>query len=98
MFRMIRLGVLALAGYGAWTLYDKYGRQLPRLRTPMSEFAERTTDATQHAARRVGAATHDATDAIKDLTTQVEDAVSDASDDAIHTLHAGPTTSTPPSR
>ena len=72
MRRMTRLIVLGLSGYGAWSIYEKYGSGLKDLGGPLHEFSARATSATKTAAHDVSSAAEDATDAVKDSTSQRE--------------------------
>jgi hypothetical protein len=95
MRSMIRLVVLGLAGYGAWSLYEEYGQRLKDLRGPMREFSARATNATKTAANDISSAAEDATDAVKDSTAEIERAAKDARDNATRTLHPASATSEP---
>jgi hypothetical protein len=75
---MLRLAILALAGYGAWRLYDEYGKQLPGMRPRFDEFSARTKRATGRAADRVSVDAEDARGAIRDAAVDVRDAAADA--------------------
>ena len=52
MRSMIRLTILGLAGYGAWSLYEKYGQRLEELRGPVRELSERATKRHQDGSAR----------------------------------------------
>ena len=89
---MIRLGVLALAAYGARELYAKYASKADDLREPSREFVQRTKDAVSGAADRV-------TDATRDLTEEIRDAADDAGSKAAGRLDDNATAADPtPSR
>ena len=75
---IIRLIVLALAGFGAWKLWEQYGSRVPAVRGSIDEFSTRTTSAANDAAERVGSAAEDATAAIKDSVADIESAAKDA--------------------
>jgi hypothetical protein len=75
---MLRIAILALAGYGAWKLYDEYGQQLPDVRSSLDELSTRTKRATDRAGNQVGADAEDASRAIGDAAVDVRDAAADA--------------------
>jgi hypothetical protein len=71
----IRLGVLALAGYGAKVLYEKYASKAPELREPSREFLQRSKEAVSGTAQRVS-------DAARDMTGELKHAADDAAGEA----------------
>lgn len=87
----IRLAVLGLAAYGAYTLYEQYGRRLQGLGGPMRDFSARASNATSNAVNDVSSATADAVHAVKESAVEVEQAAVDARDQATRTLDASGT-------
>jgi hypothetical protein len=63
---VIRLVVLALAGYGAWKLFDEYGSRAKNLSGPIETFSDRATTAARDAAEGVGSGAHQAAVAVED--------------------------------
>jgi len=94
MKMIIRLVVLALAGYGAWKIYEDYGDRVPALRQTADEFSGRTSDATRDAAERLGYAADDASSAIGDSAADIRDAAKDAQERVTRTLQDTPDAST----
>jgi hypothetical protein len=81
-----RLGILALAGYGAWKLMEVYGPRAQHLQGPMQEFSDRAMSATRRAADDIGTAADRAAGAAKDAGAEIGRAARDASDDATRTM------------
>jgi len=79
---LIRLAMLALAGYGAWRLYEQYGPRAKELRGPAQEFSDRTTTAVQDAVQNVSRAAGQAASSVRDAEAEVERAARDAADEA----------------
>src|SRR5438552_1069541 len=82
MRTLTRLTILALAGYGGWTLYQEYGGRTKNLREPIKELSDRAVTATREAAESVKLAATQAAAAVKDSTAEVERAAKDAADEA----------------
>jgi hypothetical protein len=91
---VIRLVVLALAGYGAWKIYEEYGSRMPEVRGDLDEFTTRTTDAARDAAEHVSSSASEAADAIKKSTADIESAAKDAQANLTRTLREAPSGST----
>jgi hypothetical protein len=83
---LIRLTILALAGYGGWMLSQEYGGRVKYLREPMKKFSDRAAAATRDAAGNVEVAANQAAAAVKDSTVEVERAAKDAVDEASRSL------------
>jgi uncharacterized protein YjbJ (UPF0337 family) len=83
---LIRLVILALAGYGAKALYDRYAGAAGQLQQPASEFFDRARSAVGQTAEQVKGSVRssasDVKDAATDLTHEVKDAAGEAADDA----------------
>lgn len=82
----IRLATLALAGYGVWALYDRYGPRLARLRPPLQEFSDRATTAAKGAVDNVSRSADQAAGAVEDATSEVQRAAQDLADEATRRL------------
>jgi hypothetical protein len=83
---LIRLVVLALAGYGAWKLFDEYGSRAKNLSGPIETFSDRATTAARDAADGVGSAAHQAAVAVEDSAEKIARAAKDSADEAARTL------------
>jgi hypothetical protein len=83
---IIRLVVLALSAYGAWKLYEEYGDRLPAMRGSLDEFSERSGNAANDAAQRVGFDLDDAGDALRDAASDIGNAAKDAQDNVTRSL------------
>ena len=83
---LIRLTILALAGYGGWMLYQEYGGRVKHLREPMKKLSDRAATATRDAAENVEVAANQAAGAVKDSTVEVGRAAKDAADEASRAL------------
>jgi hypothetical protein len=79
---LFRLAILALAGYGAKALYDRYAPRAEMLRGPASEFVDRAKGA-------VGDSAQQMTSAAKDLTTEIKSAADDAATEVTGTAASG---------
>ena len=93
MKMIIRLVVLALAGFGAWKLYEQYGDRIPAMRGSFDEFSDRTASAAKDAADRVGYAADDATNPLRDSASDIGAAARDAQESMSRTLRESPTAS-----
>jgi hypothetical protein len=83
MFRLtIRLVVLALAAFGAKTLYDKYAPKATALQEPSLEFLDRAKGVVTDTAQQV-------TGAASDMGDELKRAASDATDEAARRLDDG---------
>ena len=83
---LIRLVVLALAGYGAWKLYEEYGSRAKNLGGPIETFSDRATTAARGAAEGVGSAAHQAAVAVEDSAEKIALAAKDSANEAARTL------------
>jgi|tagenome__1003787_1003787.scaffolds.fasta_scaffold17387576_1 hypothetical protein len=84
-----RLIVLTLAGYGAWSLYERYGARLSGLSEPAKEFSQRATSTAQSTADRLRGAGTDAAESLKSAAAELDDAATEASTSAMRTLQTG---------
>jgi hypothetical protein len=75
---LIKLVILALAGYGAYKLYEEYGNRAPGLVGPAQEFGDRVSTAAHHAADTLSASGAEAASAIKDAAAATQRAAEDA--------------------
>jgi ABC-type transporter Mla subunit MlaD len=89
MRMLIRLVTLALAGYGAWSLYERYGSQTRELEPPVREFSDRATAAAKDAAENVGRSAQDAASAVGDATSELQRAARDLADETGRRLSSG---------
>jgi hypothetical protein len=89
---LIRLVILALAGYGAKALYDRYAGPAGELQQPASEFFDRARSAVGQTAEQVKGSVRgsaaDVKDAASDLTQELKDVAADAADDATRQMPA----------
>jgi hypothetical protein len=83
---LIRLVVLALAGYGVWKLFDEYGGRAKDLSGPIETFSDRATTAARDAAQGVGSAAHQAAVAVEDSAEKIARAAKDSADEAARHL------------
>jgi hypothetical protein len=79
---LIRLSVLALAAFGAKTLYERFAPRLNELRGPASQFVDRTSRAVQDSADRAREAAREAAGAFSDTANEVKRAADDAAVEA----------------
>jgi hypothetical protein len=89
MRSLLRLIVLALAGYGAWSLYEKYGQRLSSLAAPAKEFSQRATGTAESAADRLRGAGKEAAESLKSAAVELDEAATDAGAAAMRTLQTG---------
>jgi hypothetical protein len=88
MRMLIRLAILALAGCGAWSLYDRYGARSRRLRPPLREAAIRATAAAKGAGEQVGQSAQQAVKAVEDAAAEIQRAAGNFADEAGRRLNA----------
>jgi Tfp pilus assembly protein PilV len=96
---VIRLGVLALAAFGAKTLYDKFSSRVRSLQGPASEFVQHTNVIAGQTAERARRAAREAMGAATDAADDLQRAADDAKDEAARRLagsDAGPSDSAAP--
>jgi hypothetical protein len=91
---LIKLVVLALAGYGAYALYEKYGNRVPALSGPAQEFGDRVSTAAHNAADTLSDSGTQAASAIKDAAAEAQRAAQDAVAAANRGLATDPDAST----
>lgn len=91
---LFRLVILALAGYGAKTLYDRYAGTAADLQQPASQFLDRARSAVGQTAQQVGDSVRGSASQMKDAAGNLSDAISDAADDATQQMPRT-TTATP---
>jgi hypothetical protein len=94
----IRLGVLALAVFGAKTLYDKFSSRVRSLKGPASEFVQHANVIADQTAERARRAAREAKGAATDAADDLQRAADDAKDEAARRLaasDAGPADSAP---
>ncbi len=89
MRSLLRLIILALAGYGAWSVYEKYGQRLGGLTAPAKEFSQRATNTAESAADRLRGAGKEAADSLKSAAVELDEAATDAGNSAMRTLQTG---------
>ena len=92
---LIRLIGLALAGYGAWVLYDKYGTRVKDLAGPAKDFSERaraTADSTANTFRDAG---KDIAESLRSSASEIDSAASDAGTAAKYALRENDREPTP---
>jgi hypothetical protein len=83
---LIKLVVLALAGYGGYSLYEKYGNRIPALRGPAQEFGDRVTSAAHDAGDTLSGSVSQAAGAVKDVAAETRRAATDAATAASQAL------------
>jgi hypothetical protein len=79
--RLLKLGVVGLAGYGAFELYERYRNRLGPVSDALAEFSSRTATATHDAAHTLGKSGAHAAGAVKDAADEVQRAAHDAADE-----------------
>ena len=97
---MIRLAILALAAFGAKTLYDKFSSRVRSLQGPASEFVQHTNVIAGQTAERARRAAREAMGAATDAADDLQRAADDAKDEAARRLAGsddGPSDSAGPS-
>ena len=97
---MVRLAVLALAAFGAKTLYDKFSSRVRSLQGPASEFVQHTNVIAGQTAERARRAAREAMGAATDAADDLQRAADDAKDEAARRLAGSddvPSDSTAPS-
>jgi cell division septum initiation protein DivIVA len=91
---LIRIGVLALAAFGAKTLYEKYSPRAQELKQPASDFIDRAKGAANRTSDQMTSAAQTAaqqmTDAAKDMTDELRTAAGDAAHDAAERVDQNP--------
>ena len=83
---LIRLSILALAAYGAKTLYDQFSPRVRELRGPASEFIDHTSKVVDDTAERTRDAARQAVSAVSDAADELQRAADDATDEAARKL------------
>jgi hypothetical protein len=86
---LIRLATLALAGYGAWSVYDRYGSRSRQLEPAVRQFSDRATAAAKGAAENVGRSAQDAASSVGEATSEMHRAVKDLTDETGRRLSSG---------
>lgn len=79
---LLKLVILALAGYGAKALYDRYGAQAGGLQAPAGEFVDRARHAVGEAAQQVKGSMRDTAHDVEDAASDLGDELGAATDDA----------------
>ena len=79
---LFRIAVLALAAFGAKTLYDKYAPRAGDLQKPATDFADRAKSAVERSKGQFSSAAHQMTGAAKDMTDEIKSAADDAATQA----------------
>ena len=82
----LRVAVLALSAYGAWSLYETYGDRLRSTLGSVDDFAEDAKRSTSAGADKVSSAVGDAAEAIVESASDITKAASDAEDSVSRTL------------
>ena len=82
----LRLAILALAAYGAKTLYEKYFSRVETLRGPASEFVQHTNVIATQTAERARQAAREAMGAASDAADEIQRAADDARDETARRL------------
>ena len=82
----IRLTILALAAFGAKTLYDKFFTRVESLRGPATEFVQRTNVVAGQTAERARRAAREAMGAASDAADEIQRAADDAKDESARRL------------
>jgi hypothetical protein len=82
----VRLTILALAAFGAKTLYDKFFSRVESLRGPASEFVQHTNVIASQAAERARRAAREAMGAASDAADEIQRAADDAKDESARRL------------
>jgi len=83
---VFRLAVLALAAFGAKTLYDKFSSRVRSLQGPASEFVQHTNVIAGQTAERARRAAREAMGAATDAADDLQRAADDAKDEAARRL------------
>lgn len=84
----VRLAILALAAFGAKTLYDRFFSRVQSLRGPASEFVRQTNVIAGQTADRARRAAREAMGAASDAADDLQRAADDAKDEAERRLAA----------
>ena len=71
---LFRIAVLALAAFGAKTLYDKYAPRAGDLQKPANDFVDRAKSAVDRTKGQFSSAAHQMTGAAKDVTDEIKSA------------------------
>ena len=83
---LLKLVILALAGYGAKALYDRYGAQAGGLQAPAGDFVDRARQAVGEAAQQVKGSVRDTARDVGDVAADLGDELGAAADDATNDM------------
>jgi hypothetical protein len=83
---LLRLIGIALAGYGAWALYNQYGDRVRNLSGPAKDFSEHAQTAAQSTADTFRDAGSDVADSLRNSASEIDRAATDAGAAAMRTL------------
>jgi hypothetical protein len=85
---LLRLVILALAGYGVKALYDRYGTHAGELQRPASEFIDRASSALGRSAEQARGSVAGAAAEVRDAAAGLGDELSRATTDATSEMSA----------
>ncbi|MEX2100620.1 MAG: hypothetical protein WEB19_04320 [Acidimicrobiia bacterium] len=92
---LFRLAILALAAFGAKTLYDKYGSRAGDLQGPANQFIDRAKSAVSQTAQQVSGvakdSAHQVSGAVDDMTDEIKSAADAAASEVTKTMSDGDT-------